>query len=192
MYGRRKRVNIEASDMEDAYWEKQNLDTETPGTQNPADDIMNQGDPQNIDLSLFISRLNAQNQITWKSLPGYNWDIDYSLELILTGGGTLLLNNLLFQSSRLSALGTLLLIPGIYLGIAKGLNFFSLSPEEKAFMLGDTLQDDFLDAIGADRTPKNEGECPPVISGWLGPLPVFGAWSIGRNLYCRATGKGKN
>jgi hypothetical protein len=174
---RSKRIGIDLSDMENPFPKKPDFN----------------GQPAGNDTNSFIENVILKNENEWSlsKLPGFDLPIEYSLELLGTGSAILIVNNLLFSSSRISTLGTIFIIPGSYLLAAKGLNFLSLNPEERAIALGDQLQNDFLDTIGATKTPEEKDKCPNIISGWLGPIPIFGAWSIGRNLFCRATGSGK-
>lgn len=118
----------------------------------------------------------------------------------LASGTILIVGNhmLMVDSVWLDRIGLLMAVPGGYILVAKGAallaELYGKSSLEIAEILGDKLQSGFdegLGFLGGDMKPKEPGECPPFVRGWLGPIPVFGAWNIFKWGRCKLTGKGK-
>ena len=118
----------------------------------------------------------------------------------LASGTILIVGNhmLMLDSVWLDRIGLMMAVPGGYVLVAKGAallaQLYGKSSTEIAQILGDKLQDGFdegLGFLGADIKPKEPGKCPPAVRGWLGPIPVFGAWNLFWWGRCKITGKGK-
>jgi len=123
----------------------------------------------------------------WTRLPG--WDVDWKIGAGLLGGGVglIVVNNMLFLQSRVLGVASLVgIVSGGYLLTAKGLHWYKAGAAET----GDEIQHVFDGAMSnipgykEVPRPKNPNECPSAIHAWWGPVPVFGAWSIGRSAYC--------
>lgn len=131
----------------------------------------------------------------WARLPGYGVDWPVGAGLLGTGVGCVMINNMLYlRSSVLGMMGLAGITSGGYLLTAKGLHWYKTGTVANA---GDAVQDGVDSALsiipGYEKAkPSKSGECPPMVHAWLGPIPVFGAWSVGRNLVCRTTGYGKS
>lgn len=129
--------------------------------------------------------LSDISDISISTLPGYDLPIEVSIELLLSGGGLYFLNGMLFNNTKLDKLGMVAMIAGTYLITAKSINFFEKPTVEKIEDIGDSLQDDFDSILPGFKKNKDDNGCPPWIAGYIGPVPVFGAYSIGRYAGCK-------
>lgn len=133
------------------------------------------------------------------NLPGHNLPLAAGVGPLASGTVLIVGNHMLMLDNVwIDRIGLMMAVPGGYILVAKGAallaELYGKSGTEIAQILGDKLQDGFdegLGFLGANMKPKKPGECPPFFRGWLGPIPVFGAWNIFSWGRCKLTGKGK-